>query len=133
MHGNTNIDIREKHELEIGTFIFTEHYVLAEMNEGSTVSVANATKAISLAKKFYGTTKPFVYISNRKNSYAFDPMAHFKTFTMFPNALGFVVVTYNNMNHDLAKMEQAFINKPTGIVQNLDDAIAWAENCYKNS
>ncbi len=122
-----NTSLLKKCDLKIGSFYFYEHYVVSEINEGVTVTYENALHMLELAKTYYGNTTPFVYISNRKNSYSFDPTAHFKTTAMFPNLRGYATVIYNPINEKVAKMEQSFMNKPAHIFKTLEEAIAWVE------
>ncbi|WP_430907254.1 hypothetical protein [Maribacter sp. 2-571] len=117
-----------KHHLDIGTFTFYGNFMVAEVAEGVAFAFENATEMLSLAKQYYGNTTPFVYITNRVNSYSFNPTAHFKTTAMFSNLKGYAVVTYDVMNQDIAQMEQSFMNRPFGMFKSLDDAVAWAES-----
>ena len=117
----------KKIEIDIGIVYFYKNYVVTEINEGIVVNFEKAAKLLQLGIEYYGSKTPFVYISNRINSYSFEPTAHFKSTEMFPNLKGFGVVIYNKLNSDVAKMEQAFINKPTNIFYSLEEAIEWAE------
>ncbi len=117
-----------KHKLDVGTFTFFANYMIAEVNEGVAVAYENAKEMLMLAKRYYGNTTPFVYITNRINSYSFNPTAHFKTAPMFPNLKGYAVVTYDAINHDIAEMEQTFMTKPSKNFQSLEEAISWAES-----
>ena len=94
----------KRHDLAIGSFYFHQHHMVAEIKEGVTCTYEQAKDMLALGKKYYGNTKPFVYISNRKNSYSFDPTSHFKTMSMFPNLKGYGVVVYDRIKLDIAKM-----------------------------
>ena len=117
----------KKHELEVGTFHFFKNYMIAEVKEGIAFSIENATEMLQLAKEYYGNTTPFVYITNRVNSYSFNPTHHFKTVAMFPNLKGYATVTYDSINNEIAKMEEAFMLKPSRNFTNLEQAIGWAK------
>ncbi len=99
--------------------------MVVEIKEGIALGFDNATEMLKLAKVYYGNTTPFVYITNRKNSYSFNPTDHFKTAPLFPNLKGYGVVSYDSMNRDIAEMEKTFLNAPVKIFDNLDSAIAW--------
>lgn len=101
--------------------------MVAEAKESIAFTYENAQEMLALAKMYYGKLTPFVYISNRKNSYSFNPTAHFKTTAMFPNLKGFAVVVYDTMNKEIAQMEQSFFTTPVNIFNSLDDAIDWVE------
>ncbi|MEW7280035.1 hypothetical protein ABW636_15685 [Aquimarina sp. 2201CG1-2-11] len=122
-----NKKLIKKFEIDIGVVYFYKNYVITEINEGVVLNFEKAAKLLQLGIEYYGTKVPFIYISNRINSYSFEPTSHFKSTEMFPNLKGFGVVIYDQLNSDVAKIEQTFINKPTNIFYSLEEAIAWAE------
>lgn len=126
---NSRIDrtLLKKHVLEIGELYFYENYVVSEIKTGVAVSFESASELLRLTKIHFGNKTPFVYISNRKNSYSFNPTAHYKTVPSFPNLKGFASVVYDDMNEDIAELEKSFLNKPVSVFSNLEDAILWAE------
>ncbi|MGB5819088.1 MAG: hypothetical protein WBG90_06350 [Saonia sp.] len=117
----------KKHDLPIGSFYFYENFVVSVINEGVTITFENAGKMLELSKSYYGNTTPFVYISNRINSYSFHPTSHFKSTAMFPNLKGYAVVVYDEINEKIARMEQSFMNKPTHVFHSLEDAVGWVD------
>ncbi|AXT53332.1 hypothetical protein D1818_21805 [Aquimarina sp. BL5] len=127
MRQNNANDFIRKHVLDIGSFFFYKNFMVSEMNEGASLNYDKATKLFLLTKEYYGTNIPFVYITNRKNSYSFEPTTHFKSAKLFPNLKGYGVVTYNSINNKIATLEQSFLNVPTRIFENLDDAKLWAD------
>ncbi len=122
-----NRSIVKKYQLDIGDFMFYENYVVAEIKAGKAIDYDNAAEMLRLAKMHFNNATPFVYVSNRKNSYSFNPTAHFKTAQMFPNLKGFAAVVYDIINEDIAVLEQNFLSKPVKIFKNLNDAINWVE------
>ncbi|MDH7444409.1 hypothetical protein [Aquimarina sp. 2201CG14-23] len=127
MFQNISKNLIKKHDLEIGSFYFYKNFVVSEMNEGISLSFDKAAKLFHLAKEYYGNNIPFVYISNRKNSYSFEPTSHFKSAKMFPNIKGYGVITYNHINDKIASLEQSFLNIPTKIFDSIEDAILWVD------
>lgn len=127
MTSRLNTELVRKHDLEVGSFYFYKNHIVAEVKEGIAFTFENAFQVLELGKVYYGDTVPFVYISNRINSYSFNPTAHFKTQSMFPNLKGYAVVTYDAINHEIAEMEQTFLNKPMAIFNSLQDALHWTE------
>lgn len=101
--------------------------MVAEVKEGIVFALENAREMLQLAKEYFGNKTPFVYITNRINSYSFNPTVHFKTVAMFPNLMGYATVTYDTINHEIAQMEESFMNRPVKNFRMLEDAIAWAE------
>ena len=127
MSSKINKTLIRKHDLNIGSFYYYENYMIAEIAEGIAFDFENAAEMLKLTKTYYNNSTPFVYITNRKNSYSFNPTAHFKTAKMFPNLKGYAVVSYDNMNRDIAEMERSFLNTPMHIFDSLEEAISWVE------
>ncbi len=128
MHLEVKNKFLKKHDIEIGSFYFYDHFMISEIKEGMAVVYENAIEMLNLAKSYYGNTTPFVYITNRINSYSFNPTSHFKTTPIFPNLRGYAMVTYDAINDEIADMEQAFMNKPSKKFNKLEDAVAWADS-----
>jgi len=127
MTQDSNRKLIKKHDLTIGTFYFFENYMVAEIKEGIALAYENATEMLNLAKEYFGNKTPFVYITNRINSYSFNPTVHFKTVALFPNLIGYATVTYDEINHEIAQLEESFMNRPAKNFRTLEDAIQWAE------
>ncbi len=127
MTSRLNTALIRRHDLGVGSFFFYKNYIVAEVKEGIAFTFENAYQILELGKVYYGSTTPFVYISNRVNSYSFNPTSHFKTQAMFPNLRGYAVVIYDEMNQEIAEMEQTFLNKPVAIFHKLKDALNWVE------
>lgn len=126
MKGINKILIK-KYELEIGSFYFYKNFVIGEIKEGIITTHENSEELFLIGKEYYGLTAPFVYISNRVNSYSFDPTGHYKSLKLFPNLRGFGVVAYTMRSEKVANLEQVFIDVPTKIFDNLKSAVYWAE------
>lgn len=127
MISKVNKELIAEHLLDIGTLYFYKNFVVTEIKEGMTLSFEKALPMFLLAKKYYGNKTPFVYISNRIYSYSFEPTAHYKSTKLFPNLVGFAVVSYGTISNKVAHLEQAFLNVPTEIFHNLEDAIEWVD------
>lgn len=127
MESKINKTLIKKYVLDIGKFYFYENYMVAEINEGLAFHFGNATEMLKLTKQHYNSKTPFVYISNRKNSYSFNPTSHFKSVPMFPNIKGFASVTYDAINTEIAEMEHLFFTIPSKNFNSLEDAINWVE------
>lgn len=127
MSAKINRTLVKKYNLEIGVFYFYENFLVSEVKEGIALTFENSKEMLGLANTHYGKKIPFAYIANRINSYSFNPTAHFKTTAMFPNLKGFGVVIYDNMNKEIAQMEQSFLNKPVNIFKSLEEAINWVD------
>lgn len=117
----------EEHHLDIGKFTFYQNILVSEFKEGIHVTFENAAFPIQLAQIAFGSENPIVYISNRTNSYSCDPVRYREVVELFPNFTAFAVVTKDRRRRMLAKLERFFIKKPIRVFNNMEDAIAWAE------
>ena len=114
-------------ELDIGIFRFYPNLVISEMKEGVAVNFDNCLPIFMQGLEYYTVDTPLVYISNRKNSYSFDPTLHLEVKTIFSNLKGYGVVIYNEMSHRIARLEQNFMDCPVRIFYDLDEAKSWAK------
>ncbi|MFH6602880.1 hypothetical protein ACEZ3G_05285 [Maribacter algicola] len=117
-----------EHRLDIGRFLFYTNMVIGEFDEGIHVTKRNAAKAIEIALQLYGGRTSIVYISHRLNSYSMDPVGYGEIVKMFPNFIGFAVVSRNRYRRMLAAIEKLFIKKPVGVFYDLEAAFTWAED-----
>ena len=78
----------------------------------------------------YYTSKEFVYITHRVNSYAVDPAVYTKT-SQIKNLVGFAVVASNYIALSNAEIEKIFLKKPFEIFTELDKAKEWAQSLVK--
>lgn len=109
-----------------------DNYIITVINEGITLLEKHNSILIKVAESYF-VDKPFIYITNRINSYSVDPKIYFNT-AQIPNLKGFAVVTNNYQAKVNAKIEKMFFNKPFEIFTELEDAITWANemsNQYK--
>ncbi len=117
-----------KHEINIGSIYFFDNYIISEVKEGATITFEGTQELYALTKKYYGNKTPFVYISNRINSYSFEPTAHIKSKPLFPNLKGIGVVIYDPLKNEIAQLEKRFLDHvESHIFYNLEEAIEWAK------
>jgi hypothetical protein len=103
------------------------------MNEGVTVNFDNILPVFLKCLQHYTVSTPLVYISDRVNSYSFDPTLHIEAKDIFANLKGYGVVVYDDMNLRIAQLEQGFISWPLHIFRSLEDATTWANQLlHKN-
>lgn len=117
-----------EHKLDIGRFLFYTNVVVGEFYEGVHVTKKNAAEPIKIALQIYGDSKSIVYISHRLHSYSMDPVGYGEVVKMFPNFIGFAIVSQNRYRRMLASIEKLFIKKPIGVFYDMDAAFAWAES-----
>ena len=113
-------------ELDIGLFRFYPNLVISEMKEGVVVNFDNCLPIFIKGLEFYTQDTPLIYISNRINSYSFDPTLHLEAKTIYSNLKGYAVVVYDEMNYRIALLEQNFMDCPVHIFHSLEEAKIWA-------
>lgn len=116
---------------EAATVYFYENFVVVEVNEGVTLSYASGFSLLVTGLKHLGT-KPWIYVSNRVNSYAVVP-TDYKYLNRVPTLKGLVILNTNEMMKRNAELEQSFSKKPFFVAKDFDEALAWGNNILKNS
>jgi len=122
-----------EHNLDVGKFVFYPNYIVGEFKEGLYVTFERAIVPIQLAIEIYGNDKSIVYISNRTNSYAVDPVGYKEVYDLFPNFEGFAIVATNKRRRMLAHLERLFIKKPIKVFSYLDNAMEWADEIIEKA
>ena len=115
--------------LETCSLEFFENYVVSTIYEGVIFGKKESqvqTKEILEVFK----NKPFVYISNRINSYSVDPIIYLKT-SKIASLAGFAIVS-KSLSARNAEVESLFLNKPFEIFDTLEEAKSWANSLLKS-
>ncbi|MBT8184091.1 MAG: hypothetical protein KJN76_04570 [Eudoraea sp.] len=118
-------------ELDIGVFRFYPNLVISEMKEGVVVNFDNCLPLFVKGLEYYTVDTPLIYISNRINSYSFDPTLHLEAKAIYSNLYGYGVVVYDDMNYRIAQLEQNFMDCPVKIFYSLEEAKTWASKLLK--
>ncbi|WP_046758007.1 hypothetical protein [Kordia jejudonensis] len=124
-NGDKNTYIK-KYILSIGKIKIYEDYMVAQLNEGITLNIETVQEIINIAKNHFAS-KPFTYITIRKNSYAVDPMLYLKVFEI-ENLKAIAIVSNKFIDNHNVKIEKHFFNKPMNIFKTLPEAVAWAKS-----
>ncbi|MBW1295531.1 hypothetical protein GBO31_08460 [Aquimarina litoralis] len=112
----------------VGVFYYYDSFMISEIDEGVKVELDIVLKiSDEFTKKYYSFDNPFVYIANRINSYSLQPTVHFEAKKQLPYVKGYAVVTYDAINTKIATLEQSFLEVPTKVFDNLEDAIFWSD------
>ena len=97
--------------------------MIAEVNEGVIFNQDKSDDIIYFSSVVF-KNNPFVYITNRVNSYAVDPTIY-KGVSQVETLKGFAVVS-TTLSARNAEIERLFLNKPFEIFSDLNDAKLWA-------
>lgn len=119
-----------KTKLSFGILLVSNNILISEINEGVTLNKAISDAIIHFAKATF-QNRPFVYLTNRVNSYAVDPIIY-RDVSQLKNLRGFAVVS-QTLSARNAEIERLFLNKPFEIFSDLDKAKSWALNTLKDN
>ncbi len=111
--------------LHFGSVEIHQNYMIMVMNEGVSVDATINAKLTEVALKHFGS-RPFGYITHRKNSYSVDPNVYHKT-SAIENLVGFAIVSDKDLRLGTAKVESRFLDKPMKVFKDLPSAIDWIE------
>ncbi|WP_343764378.1 STAS/SEC14 domain-containing protein [Gangjinia marincola] len=112
-----------KKELPFGCFYFFEDYVIGELKEGILLDKKLNKEMIDLCLDHY-STKSFVYISNRMQSYAVDPMIYLQC-SRIKQLKGIAVVAEKESQRLNTAIEKHFFQKPFEAFESLTEAKIW--------
>ncbi|MCG2418370.1 hypothetical protein K8089_04990 [Aequorivita sp. F47161] len=114
---------------EIGTVYFYGTLVVVEAKEGIIISHKNGLSSLLKGLAFLGT-KPWVYISNRVQSYSVKP-TDYKYLNRVPTLKAMVVVAYSEIARSNAELESKFCKKPFAVFETLYEAVLWSKTFTK--
>ncbi len=97
---------------------------IIEIAEGTSLSYENGLQTFRRLLSIIGD-KPWVYISNRVNSYSLDPN-DYRHLNEIPTLKGIGVIQYKKSIKTAIELEKLFIKKPFKTFDDLDSAIEWA-------
>ena len=115
--------------LKFCTLTFFDNYVIAVINEGEHVD--HKLNEILIENIELHFKKPYVYITNRINSYSVDPNIYHRA-SEVQNLAGFAVVSKEYKTKINAQIEKMFFGKPFEIFTTLEDAIEWKDQLFEN-
>ena len=117
--------MRDKLNLDFCNVQIYDNHIIVEMNTGVHITLKDNTTLINIVDTYF-KNKPFVYITNRVNSYSVDP-AVYKETSKITNLVGLCVVSKNFMAKSAAQIEKLFFDKDFEIFDTLPEAIEWAK------
>ena len=117
-----------KTKLSFCTLLVSDNIMIAEVNEGVIFNQDKSDEIIYFSSVVF-KNNPFVYITNRVNSYAVDPTIY-KGVSQIETLKGFAVVSTTLAARN-AEIERLFLNKPFEIFSNIEEAKTWALNILK--
>ncbi|NJB35150.1 MULTISPECIES: STAS/SEC14 domain-containing protein [Flavobacteriaceae] len=126
--GKKQVVVREYH-LDIGIIQVFDNYLVAHFNEGATLTLERVYQLIGISEIHF-RDKNFAYISNRKNSYAIDPIIY--TYLRgLDNLVALAIVSKKEIDMHNFKIEKLFYKKCMEFFIEYDNAVAWAKKRVK--
>ncbi|WP_452221978.1 hypothetical protein [Lacinutrix salivirga] len=112
--------------LDFCELVFYEGYSIITINEGVLINESVSLQITQILVEYF-KDNPFIYITNRINSYSIDPRVYELT-SLLENLHTFVIVSNNTSHAHNAEVEQIFLKKPIKIFDELDDAVEWTKD-----
>jgi len=109
---------------------FELNYAVCVVNDGETITIEK-NKALTTYVLNYFKDQPFVFITNRINSYAVDPMIYVDA-SKVDTLLAVGVVTTHFGSLQSCKVEKIFCTKPFETFYKLSDAEDWGNKVVED-
>lgn len=117
-----------KKTLDFGEFYFFNKFVIAEMNYGIHLCWTKILEVIKAIHLHYGTNCKIGYISNKTNSYSFEPNLWDNFFKDYDFLIASVSVYYSDINYINATLEKQFSKKSLKRSESIEEAVSWVLN-----
>ena len=114
--------------LSFGNFYFTERFVISEINQGIHFGWTEIQDLITAVVEHYGSDHKIAYISNRLNSYSYEPDSWIRLEKMYDNLIASAIVSYHNLGNMNASLDKLMSKKSIKRCETIDEAIEWVLN-----
>lgn len=106
------------------------NYIIATVNEGVNFSTDHYLIFREIIDEHF-KNRPFIYISNRVNSYSIDPMVYIET-GKIKNLVGIAVVSKNPKQKRITQVENMFLKREFHLFTNMEAALLWKDSVLAN-
>lgn len=117
--------------LDFGSLEFYEHIAIGVVNEGIDLTQEQESEIFSFCAQQFGEEE-FVYISNRVNSYSFNPFMHKEVANTQDRLKAYAVVARTPAQRLSFAIERLFFKKPCSFFLNMEDAMLWSKRHLSN-
>jgi hypothetical protein len=128
---STSAELKHVLKTEIVTIYFYEDIVVVEAEEGVTLSYKTGFSILVSGLKYIGN-RPFIYITNRVNSYSVNPH-DYVYLEKIPTLKGLAIVAPHEIRKQNAQLEIKFFKKPIAICESVSEAYAWGKEILNSS
>ncbi|WP_055437752.1 hypothetical protein [Lacinutrix algicola] len=115
-------------ELPFGKIYLFPKFFLSEINYGVHLDWNKIEKIIELVFSYYGVNCKIGYISNKVNSYSYEPNLWKKFHENYDFIIASVAICYSQINYVNATIEKQFSKKSIKRTDNIEDSINWITN-----
>lgn len=122
------IIVRE-YELDIGKIQVFDNYLVTMFEEDATLTMETAYQVIGISEIHF-RNKNFGIISQRRNSYAVDPITY-TYLRQLENLKAFAIVSIKEIDMHNFKIEKLFYKKPMKFFIEFENALAWVRKRVK--
>ncbi|SEK23221.1 hypothetical protein SAMN04487910_0027 [Aquimarina amphilecti] len=119
----------KRYDLGFAVVEIREDYLKNTISEGFLVMPKHNKLLLEFVTKYFKDT-PFVYISNRINTYSVDPTVYHRT-TKIDTLAGIAVVSKNHRQKKLTELESKFFEKELEYFSKIDEALEWKNKILK--
>lgn len=125
----------KKITLPFGNFYLTDKFIVAEINEGEHFEWEHVESLIPPFVDYYGENFKLAYISNRVNSYSYDPQSWMRFEKEYDFIVASAIVSYHELNKMNASLDKLMSQKSIKRCDTIKEAIKWVLNLeeFKNS
>lgn len=111
--------------LDFGEFYFLNKFVIAEMNYGIHLSWDKVQEVVYEIQSHYGDNFKIGYISNKTNSYSFEPNLWENFFNTYDFLIASASVCYSDLSYVNATLEKQFSKKSVKRSDSIEEAVSW--------
>lgn len=125
-------DVIKIYELEIGSVCVYDNYMIAQLNEGITLTLERVFELIGISEVHF-RGRNFAYITIRNNSYAVDPTVYTHLQSL-ANLKAIAIVSKKDIDKQNFKIEKHFYgNNTMQLFKELEDALIWVKSMLSMS
>ena len=117
-----------KKTLPFGKIYFFEKFVLSEMDYGIHLCWDKILKVVDEVLLHYGSTCKIGYISNKTNSYSYDPNLWKTFYEKYDFIVASSSIYYSKIDYLNATVEKHFSEKSIKRADSIEDALNWIHN-----
>lgn len=117
--------------LDFGSLEFHDSVAIGIINEGIDLTLEQESEVFSLCEQQFGDEN-FAYISNRINSYSFNPFMHKEVANLQDRLQSYAVVARTPAQRLSFAIEKLFFKKPCGFFLSMEDALEWSRRHLKS-